>query len=156
MNNTNRRVKPRSYIFDVPTSSYIHSPMDEENDIMVSKVLASYGTSRISGSKQVSRKNSLFLEDSTQDLTDRQLEFNITFLPYIYAQNGYNKLRSILKAFSHKTSTDSLPIARKPREFDILQEGEGEKSEKENLSNEISGRVKSMEMAKLNLDRALL
>lgn len=149
MNNTTRRVKPRSYIFDVPTSSYIYSPFDEENDIIVSKALTSYGTSRISGSKPISRKNSLFPEDSTQDLTDRQLEFNITYLPYIYAQNGYNKLRSILKAFKHKNSTDSLPITRKPRELDIL-------SEEEKSSNQEFVRVKSMEVTKLNLDSELL
>lgn len=149
MNNSSRRNKPRSYIFDVPTNSYIHSPHEDENDFIINKALTSRGTSLKSGSKAISRTNSLNPEESTQDYTDRQLEFNMNFLPYIYAQAGYNKLRSILKSFKHKNSTDSLPINRKPRELDIF-------AEEEKPANQEFIRVKSMEVSKLNLETALL
>ena len=135
-----KKIKVRSFIFDVPTSSHLASPHCEE-EFTLNKNHLSPPVSHFGDSKAPSRSNSMLPEDSTQDMSDEVLKFYMDFLPYIYAQCGYSKLRVILNCLKQRTTTESLPIGRKIGEVDIF-------GEEQKTSHEVIARNRSMEVVK--------
>ena len=140
MTNPPKRIKVRSFIFDVPTRSHLTSPNDDDEFIQCKNHL-SPPISHFGGSKSPSRSNSMLPEESTQDMSDEMLKFYMDFLPYIYAQSGYNKLRVILNCLKQRNTTESLPIGRKTGEVDIF-------AEDQKTCHEVISRNRSLEVVK--------
>lgn len=140
MTNPPKKTKVRSFIFDVPTRSHLASPNDDEEHIP-NKNHLSPPISRFGDSKAPSRSNSMLPEESTQDMSDEMLKFYMDFLPYIYAQCGYRKLRVILNCLKQRNTTESLPLGRKTGEIDIF-------AEEQKTSHEVIARNRSMDVVK--------
>jgi hypothetical protein len=138
--NSARKGKIRSFIFDVPTRSHLVSPYDEE-ELFVGKNRLSPPISRFGDSKAPSRSNSMLPEESTHDISDEMLKFYMDFLPYVYAQSGYSRLRTLLNCFKQRNTTESLPLGRKSGEVDIF-------AEEQKSPNQVIARNRSMEVVK--------
>ena len=144
MNNSARKDKVRSFILDVPTNSHLSSPFEEEScgfsqNFLMIKPISKFDNN----SKPPSRSNSNIPDDGLQEIDPKKLDFYLKYLPYINAQVGQGKVKSILQSLKTSQTNESLPVSRKRHEVDILADSE------DTGSTVFLARNKSLEITKL-------
>ena len=121
MNSLSHRSKVRSYIFDVPTRSHLSSICNEDSFFRHTPQLSQANfSSKFELIKQSSRVSEAHDSHGSNKINPSRLNFSIKFLPYINAQNGHQKTRSIIASIDSVQLTESLPLIRKKNEINFF------------------------------------
>ena len=121
MNNLSQKNKVRSFIYDIPTRSYINSLSTEDSSLQ-----QNYGVSALNIPRKFELPKNFSCEtkvedlDQTEKINPERLKFYINFLPYINAQNGYHKSQSSIASIKPLQTSDSLPLIRRRNQINLL------------------------------------
>jgi hypothetical protein len=115
--------KVRSYVFGFPSTSQTQLP----------KIKQKIGSKPRLNQVKIQRLNShntyLSCDASTavtDEISSKHTQKNVShkFLPYIYAQNGSEYLKNVLRNEGSRNNADSLPLVRKEYSLNLVPQEE--------------------------------